>query len=749
MFHLHAFREPGGYTGPDADMTHDPTDPSARRIATCLLCEACCGITVETDGVRPLAVRGDPDDPMSQGFVCPKVVGMKELHEDPDRLRTPLVREAGDPPGRFREASWEEAALRAAEGLRRVRRAHGRDAIAVYQGNPTAHNLGLLTFGQLVMRRLGTKNLYSASTTDQVPHMLAAHEMFGSPVLMPVPDVDRTTHWLIVGANPAVSNGSLMTAPDVRRRIEGIRARGGTITVVDPRRTETAALADRHVFVRPGADPLLFFALLHTVFHEGLARPGPHLSGLSRLRELTDGFAPEHVAQATGVAAEITQDLARAFCRAERAAVYVRVGTCHQEHATLASWLAYALAAVTGNLDRPGGLMWTTPAIDLSLVARLLGLEGHGRFSSRVRARPEVAGELPVAVLAEEIETPGPGQVRALLTAAGNPVLSAPNGRRIDRALASLEHMVSVDAYINETTRHAHVILPPCSPLERAHFDLALNAFAVRNTAKWVDPPLERTSGARDDGEIFVDLGLRLRLGGGRNGVRGVARRALSRVALRVGAKGLVGLGLRLGPHGIGRGGLSLAGLRKHPHGLDLGPLEPRLPGVLSTASRHVELAPESFVREVPALRMLLERPRPPGLVLIGRRELRSNNSWLHNARALVKGPRRGALVLHPTDAAARGLSTGTRVRMRTRVGEIEAVVVVSDEIMPGVASLPHGWGHDREGVRLGVAAAHAGASLNDLTDDARLDRLSGNAAFNGVAVEVEAISVEIAAAAR
>jgi anaerobic selenocysteine-containing dehydrogenase len=692
-----------------------------KRLGTCTLCEAACGVVLEVEHDRVISVRGDPDDPMSRGFVCPKVVGMQEIHEDPDRLRRPLVRERG----RLREASWDDAMARAATGLRRVRRRHGRDALGVYQGNPTAHNLSLLTLGQLVLRTLRTKNLYSASTADQIPHMRAAHEMFGHLVLMPVPDIDRTDFWLVVGANPMVSNGSIMTAPNVPRRIDALKARGGKLVVVDPRRTETAARADRHLFLRPGADALFFAAMIHVVFEESLTRgaSGPHLAGVAELRDACRAFAPERVAARTGIAADDLRRLARDFARAKSAAPYARLGTCHQEHATLASWLAYALAAVTGNLDRPGGLMWTTPAVDFVVVADRFGLAGLGRYASRVRGLPEIGGELPVAALAEEIEA---GHVRALLTSAGNPVLSAPNGARVDRALAKLDFMVSVDPYLNETTRHADVVLPPCSPLARPHYDVALNAFAVRNVAKWVDAPLPRASGERDDGDILFELGLRLRLGRA-GGV--VARRARHAVT----AERLVDLGLRAGPHR-----LSVAKLRAQPHGIDLGVLEPRLPGILRNADRRVQLAPEACLRELPALRATLDEA-PPELVIVGRRHLRSNNSWLHNARLLVKGPPRCTLLVHPTDAAARGLVHGARARVATARGAVVAIVEITDAIMPGVVSLPHGWGHDREGVRLEVARAHAGVSLNDLTDDRRVDRLSGNAALSGVPVTLEA----------
>jgi anaerobic selenocysteine-containing dehydrogenase len=717
---------------------------SSRHFATCTLCEAGCGIVVETEGDTVLAVRGDKDDPMSAGYVCPKVIAMKDLYEDPDRLRAPLVRDGGE----LREASWDEALDRAARGLADVRRRHGKDALAVYQGNPTAHNLGLLTIGQLVLRTLGTKNMYSASSTDQVPHMLAAFEMFGSPIFMPVSDVDRTQHMLVFGANPLVSNGSIMTAPDMRGRLERLRARGGRLVVVDPRRTETAEVADEHVFVRPGADAALLAAMLSTIFEERLARPGrlgPITDGLDELGRILRPFSPERVAAGTGVAPEVTRRLAREFAASPTAVCYGRIGVCHQEHASIASWLVYALNVVSGNLDRIGGAMFTKPAVDVDRVATMLGMKGYDRFRSRVRGLAETAGELPVATLADEIETEGPGQVRALLTSAGNPALSAPNGTRVERALEKLEFMVSIDGYLNETTRHAHVVLPPVSPLERSHYDVALNVYAVRNVAKYVPPVVARGEGSYDDAEILLELGLRLRLDGARPGVRALAsvRKRLVSVGRRIGADGVLDLLLRTGPRGAGllglREGLTLARVRREVHGMDLGALEPRLPGILETPNQHIRLVPERFARELPKLEKdLAEWEKRDGqLVLIGRRHLRSNNSWLHNSHALVKGPVRCTLLMNGRDAEERGLSSASHVEVASIRGKVVVPLEISDELMRGVVSLPHGWGHSRAGVRMGIAAAHAGASVNDLTDERLLDRLTGNAALSGVPVTV------------
>lgn len=707
-----------------------------RHLATCTLCEAACGIVVETEGDRVASIRGDDDDPHSRGYLCPKAAALTDLHDDPDRLRTPLVRDAS---GSFRDASWDEALARAGDGLAAIRARHGRDALAVYYGNPTAHNLGLMTHGLPFTRALWTRNLYSASSADQFPQMLAAQETFGHLGLVPVPDVDRTEHFLIVGGNPLVSNGSLMTAPDMRRRLREIRARGGKVVVIDPRRTETAEAADEHVFVRPGTDAFLILGMLHVIFAEGLVAVGrlaDRVEGQGELARVAASFDPERVARRTGIGAPTIARLARDFARARRAVAYGRVGMCTQEHGTTTAWLLTALNVLTGRLDEVGGAMFTTPAVDVLGAIDAIGMSrAYARWKSRVRGLPELAGELPIATLPDEIETPGPGQVRGLLTMAGNPVLSGPNGPRLERALGGLELMVAIDSFLNETTRHAHVILPPVSPLSRSHYDLALHAFAVRNGAKYVPPIFPRGEHERHDWEIVAHLAARTI-------VPRPARRAFLAAALR-GPEPIVDLALRAGPHGARRGrrGLTLERVRAHPHGMDLGPLEPRLPERLFTPGKRILLASSLLIEEAHRLARELgrESESESGLVLIGRRQLRSNNSWLHNSHRMVKGPRRCTLLMHPDDARARSLSEGASVRVRSRTGEVIVPLEISDEIMPGVVSLPHGWGHTRPGTRLGVAADHAGASVNDLTDHELLDRLSGTAAFSGVTVTVEA----------
>lgn len=698
----------------------------APRVATCPLCEAMCGLLVEVDGRRIRAVRGDPDDPFSRGYICPKAAALVDLHDDPERVAAPLIRTASG----WREVTWDEALDRAAGGLASIRRRHGRDAVALYYGNPVAHNLGLLTHGLAFRQALGTGNVYSASSADQLPQMLAALRMFGHFGLIPVPDVDRTDFLLVIGANPVVSNGSLMSAPDMRRRLDGIRARGGRVVVVDPRRTETAALADEHLAIRPGADALLLAAMLHVIVAEGRVRLG-RLAGRVRRVDALIAFVqdlpPERVARRTGIAPGTVRRLAAAFANAERAACYGRVGLCTQRYGTLAAWLQQALNLVTGRLDAVGGMLLPTPAVDvLGLLARLGWRGTFGRWRSGARRLPEFGGELPVAALADEIEHPSRRSVRALVTVAGNPVLSAPNGRRLDRALGTLEHVVAVDPYLNETTRHAHVLLPPVPPLARSHYDLALNAFAVRNVAKHVRPVVPKTPGQRHDWEILVDLGARV-----------LAPRPLR--ALVAGAARmlhpdrLLDLLLRAGPYR-----LTLAKLRASPHGVDLGPLQPgRVAACIPAPDGGIDIAPEEFLREGRS-RLLAELDGAAGgLVLIGRRQVRSNNSWMHNSPRLMKGPVRCTLLVHPDDAALRGLVTGDLAELASEAGAVTVAVEVTDEMRPGVVSLPHGWGHDRNGVRLRVARAQAGASVNDVTSDRHLDTLSGTAAFNGLPVTV------------
>lgn len=695
------------------------------HITTCPLCEALCGLRVTTDGDRVTDIRGAVDDPLSRGYMCPKGAALADLHHDPDRLRQPMRRR---PDGTFEPITWDAAIDLAGRRLAAIHAEHGPDAVAIYFGNPTGHSWPELLALLLLQRNLGTRNLYSSASVDAWPRQQVSARLYGNQARIPVPDLDRTAFLLVLGANPVVSNGSAMTAPDARGRLKALRARGGRLVVVDPRRTETAALADAHHFIRPGTDALLLAAMVRTILVEGRARPRAETRGVAAVERALRPFTPDRVAERVGIDADTIAGLARDFAAAPSAVCYARLGTCVHPFGATTTWLVDVLHHVTGVFDRVGGPMFTTPAVDLAALAGRIGQTGaHGRYRSRVRGLPEFSGELPCVGLADEIETPGVGQVRALVTHAGNPALSLPNAARLERALGSLDFMVSIDLYLNETTRHADLVLPPTGHLERDHYGLLFHALAVRNTAKYSAPVFAKPAGARHGWEILMGVleAHGRHTGGPRRWLQGAQARAFG--VLRP-ERLLDGL-LRAGPHR-----LSLAKLKAAPNGVDLGPLEAgRLAGV------QVDLAQGVFLDDLERLAATLSAP-VPALVLIGRRSLRSNNSWMHNSARLVKGPLRCTLRVHPTDAAARGLRTGDVARVHNAVGALEAPVEISDEVMPGVVSLPHGWGHDAPGARLSVAATRPGVNVNRVVDDRVIDPVSGTGVLNGVPVEVERV---------
>jgi anaerobic selenocysteine-containing dehydrogenase len=732
----------------------------ATHIHTCPLCEATCGLRIETSGGSIVSIRGDEDDVFSRGFLCPKAHGLKALHEDPDRLRGPLVRRDGE----LREASWAEAWQAVEDGLAPLLEQHGRNAVAVYLGNPSAHNLSANVYGPVFLKALGSQNVYTASTVDQMPKQVSAGLMFGTMLSVPVPDLDRCRHLVVLGANPLVSNGSLMTSPNARGRIRAIRERGGKVVVVDPRRSRTADEADEHHAIVPGTDAHFLFGIVHTLFEEGLADPGrlaEHCEGLPEIERLAQDFPPERVAAHCGIEASEIRRVTRELA-AERGACYGRIGTCTQEFGTLASWLVDVVNVLTGNLDREGGAMFTRAAGAQRNSAGTPGVGKGiqlGRWKSRVRGLPEAFGELPVVCLAEEIETPGEGQVRALVTVAGNPVVSTPQSERLERALSQLDFMVSLDIYVNETTRHADVILPGPSPLARSHYDLALYQLAVRNVANYSKPAMEPEPELEEEWRQLLRLTAIVTGQGADADLDSlddvVIDTLIQRAGLdpsdvrpeldkRRGPDRALDLFLRAGPYE-----LSLDELERNPHGVDLGPLEPRIPEVLRTPSGRIELAPEPLVADVDRLRASLDRARNGQLVLIGRRQLRSNNSWMHNLRPLVKGKDRCTMHVNPEDAERLGLIDGGRARLTSDTGAIEAPVEVTDAIRAGVVSIPHGWGHDVPGVRLEVARDHAGVNSNVLADTSLIDPLSGNAVLNGIPVEVAPADRQESAARR
>lgn len=692
----------------------------------CHLCEAICGLTLETtqaeDGSLAItSIKGDPLDTFSRGHICPKAVALQDIQNDPDRLHQPMLRVGSE----WQPIAWEDAFALVAEKLAGIQARYGQNSVAVYQGNPSVHNYGLMTHSNYFLGLLKTRNRFSATSVDQLPHHLSSHLMYGHGLLLPIPDIDHTDFMLILGGNPLASNGSIMTVPDVEKRLKAIQARGGKVVVVDPRRSETAAIADQHLFVRPGGDAALLFGLLNTLFAENLTRAS-HLpvDGLDDVRRAIAGFTAEAMSRQCALPAEQIRQLARDFAAADRAVCYGRMGVSTQAFGTLCHWLVQLINLVTGNLDRPGGALCTTPAVDL--VASTSG--GHfNRWQSRVSGRPEYGGELPVSALAEEMLTEGEGQIRALVTVAGNPVLSTPNGRQLEQALDGLEFMVSVDLYINETTRYADLILPSTSALENDHYDTTFNMFAVRNVSRFNRAILPKPDGALLDWEIFVGLAK--------------AFAAHTGVALKptLPPAQMIDFGLRAGMYGDASSHqLSVAMLAEHPHGVDLGPLTPNLAARLKTANGQVQAAPAVILAD---LARFAAQPLPPAdeLLLIGRRHVRSNNSWMHNYHRLVKGKPRHQLLMHPEDLARRQLSDGQRVKVSSRIGMIEVEVAASLDMMPGVVSLPHGWGHGRPGVQMTIASRQPGASANDLTDERQLDELSGNAALNGVPVHVAA----------
>jgi anaerobic selenocysteine-containing dehydrogenase len=721
---------------------------------TCSLCEAMCGLTIQVhDGGRVGTIRGDRDDPWSRGYVCPKGTVLGHLHEDPDRLRAPLVRDGET----WREVTWPEAYARCEELLHGVIARHGRDAITAYVGNPAAHSIALSRYvGPMVS---GMPMIWSAGTVDTWPRNVASVLMYGNAWLLPIPDIQRTDHFFCLGANPHASNGSLFTCADVMGEIDRVRARGGTVTVVDPRRTGTAERADEWVPIQPGTDAAFLLALLHVLFAEDLVDLGTVadlVDGLDAVREVARAYPPERVEAATRVPAATTRRLARALAAAEAPAVYGRIGLCNQEFGTLASWLVDVVAICVGGFDRPGGVLFGNPMSTTMMwmpSTRATGPVEFGRWRTRVRGAPEVLGQVPIGFLAEEIATPGPGQIRGLIVVAGNPVISTPDPAQLDAALPELECMISLDNYLNETSRHAHVILPGPSQLEIAHFDALYPAWAVRTVARWSDPTFERPAGMPEEWETLLRLqGLLL---GMRNdqidvgalddaffgalcAATGVDPAVAARHHDGGGPERLVDWGIRTGPFGDRYGerpdGWNLAKVKAHPHGIDLGPLVPRAHEAVCTPSGRIDLAPAHIVADLPRLDARLDASPAP-LVLVSRRHLRSNNSWLHNVPVLVKGKERCTLLVHPADAAAHGLVDGDLAAVSSPAGTIEVPVEVTDEMLPGVVCLPHGWGHDRPGTRLAVAREHAGVNNNLVAPNDLLDSPSGNHALNGIPV--------------
>jgi len=689
---------------------------------TCNICEAMCGLVVEHTEREVVSIRGDKDDPFSKGHICPKAVALQDYYTDEDRLKTPIKKTENG----WEDISWEEAFAEVASRLQGIQAGHGQNAVGVYLGNPNAHNFGNAILLPQFFKALGSNSRFSSASADQLPHHVASNYMFGAGMLIPVPDIDRTDFFLIIGGNPAVSNGSMMTAAGVAKRIQAIRDRGGRVVVIDPRRTETARLADQHLFIRPERDALLLLAMVHTIFEEGLVELGhlePLVEGLEAVRATASDFAPEVVAASTGIAADDIRRLAVDMASASSAVCYGRMGASTQSFGGLCQWLTNVINIITGNFDQAGGAMFPQPAFDLLRTRQKGKRTSYGRYQSRVRGLPFYNGEFPVSTLTEEIATPGEGQIKALVTIAGNPVLSSPNGNRLAGALEQLDFMVSVDIYLNETTKHADIILPSTTGLEVAHYDVFFNAFAVSNNAKYSPPLFEKTEDQRHDWEILKELTARL---------TGAEANAYA-------PEDLLDMGLRQGQYGPD--GMSLQKLREHPHGIHLGPLRTCLEERLKTAESKIFLAPQLYLDDLDRLREVLsaqgasEAEYP--FQMVGRRLLRSHNTWTQNAQRLVKGRNPCTLQINSEDAAALGVTGGQIVSVRSSTGEVRIEVEVDDDLMRGVVSIPQGWGHDQPDTQMTVAATQPGVSINALTDASRVDALTGNAALNGTPVAV------------
>ena len=689
---------------------------------TCNICEAMCGIEIQHQGKQILSIKPDKQDPFSRGHICPKAVAMQDYYQDPERLKKPL-RKTGSG---WQEISWDEAYAEIGTRMRAIQAEHGANSVGIYLGNPNAHNFGNAIFLPHFFKAVGSINRFSSASADQLPHHFAANYLFGAGMAISVPDINRTDYMLIIGGNPVVSNGSMMSGAGMPGRLKDIQKRGGKVVVVDPRRTETAKIADDHIFIRPEKDALLLLAMIHTIVAEdrvNLRHLADRVDGLDRVVKAAADFPPEAVADATGIAAEKIRQLALDFANAPSAVCYSRMGASTQSFGGLCLWLTVVLNIITGNFDREGGAMFPQPAFDLLSRVKPGRPSSYGRYHSRVRNLPYHNSEFPVATLADEILTEGEGQIKALFTIAGNPVLSAPNGDRLDEAFAKLDFMVSVDIYLNETTRHADIILPAATGLEVPHFDVFFNSFAVSNTVKYSPPLFEIEDYQRHDWQILKGLAECL---------TGAPDDSLTPEAV-------LDMGLKAGPYKDQ--GLSLKMLKDHPHGIDLGPLRPCIDERIRTADGRIPLAPEVFLNDLPRLQQAMHqdadmRAQYP-FDMISRRVARSHNTWTQNSYRLIKGRNPVTLQLHSQDATRLNVADGETVTVRSLRGEVCMPVEINDDILPGVVSIPQGWGHNRKNTGMSTAAKQPGISINSLTDEHRIDQLTGNAAFNGTPVAI------------
>lgn len=681
----------------------------SERFFTCNLCEAQCGLRVGVEGARVTGVRGDPDDVLSRGHVCPKAHALRELYDDPQRLRAPVRRTATG----WERVSWDDALSDVSARLRKVRRSRGRDAVALYVGNPVAHSHRAALGSQLLTMALGTKNRFDPNSQDSNPRLFACMQVYGDALSLPVPDVDRTDHLLMLGANPAASNGSQMGLGDVRVRMRGIRERGGRVVLVDPRRTESAAWADRHHFIRPGGDAALLFAMLHVLFSEGRvdARATAAASGGRELRELAARFPPSASdRRLASTRRRSARSRWSSWRRAARASTRASVSARTPSGRWRRGWSRRSTSSPGTSIARAGPCSRRRPPTwRRSAASSWATTPGAG--GRACAGCPSSSGRSRRRRWPRRWIRPGRGGWWRSCASRATPCSRRRTASGWRALWRNLEHMVAVDYYVNETTRHARYILPPQHVFETGNFNLLLSRFTVRNVAKYSPPILRTGDDTRDDWDILSNLAARVAL-------PGPLHRACHRAGRDVPER-VLDLLLRLGPRR-----LSMRALREAPHGLDLGPLVPSRGDRVRTPDGRIRLAPPALVADVPRLEAWVDEHRRAGdLVLVGRRHLRGNNSWMNGLPSLAKGPDRKRLLVHPTDAARLGVADGDTVRVRSRTGRVSAVVGVTDDVMPGVVSLPHGF---------------AQCSANDLTDDRLVEPVVGTSILNGVPVVLE-----------
>lgn len=708
-----------------------------KHYSTCTLCEAMCGIEVTTKEREIISIAGDKQNPFSEGHVCPKAIVLKDLYDDPDRIKTPLERSADG----WQEISWDDALDKVAKSLFDIQQKHGVESVATYLGNPNAHNMGSILFGPYFYRALKSHNRYSATSVDQLPHHIVSRQLFGHQSQIPIPDIDHTQYFMIIGGNPLASNGSIMSVPHIKRRLKAIQKRKGKVVVIDPKKSETADISCQHHFIKPGSDALLLLAMINTLFAQNKVKPQhllEHAPDLLKIEHYVAPYSPQKVATKIGISANEIEQIVTDFCSAESAVCYGRMGASVQAFGTLTQYLIMVFNMLTGNLDRRGGMMFTQPAADLLPHS---GRGTIGNFHTRIRKLPAFAGEFPVSALAEEITSPGEGQIKAMVIGAGNPILTTPNGQQLDAAFESLDFVVAVDFYITETTRHANIILPPVTALERDHYDVIFHKFAVRNSAKFSPAIFTPAPNSKTDLQIYLGLAQRL------DKLNGINTDKYSLLWEKE-PKGVIDDMLKMGRYQHEGEAISIKTLLALPHGIDLGPLQPDLPQAIFHADKKIDMCFDYFMTDLARLDDHFcdsGEEDENSLQLIGRRHLKTNNSWLHNSQRMVKGTNNGlsrcTAQIHPNDANKFAVTDKQMIKVRSRVGEIMIPAEITDKIMPGVISIPHGWGHNKKGMRWSIAEQHAGVSVNDLTDEMLLDELSGNAVLNGVPVWIEAAS--------